>query len=333
MTKNVIKVDAETLKKVEAEINSKQLAEFTKGLTDKQKKVLSDTQNKVESVETNSISNETANLSIIKNISIDLKNVLPLDRFFEGTNFKSLKECDWSNALMLKFTNKVLIFMMGKNADEIQKDNPLYFRALRDNASSIILNLIYDVIKVDEDGNAFNNPIGRKPKAINFNFKKLQNKVENVEEFKTKFNKEGEDNKYISFNTFEAISRYQLLKVSDADPKTPLLQKLNAVNNFINAGNNFYSASQTSEEVEASKEAIFNLFQVAQNSDKFDVLFKALIDLTDDKTFEKFKAFIKSHENKSVKIKMYQAVKFDGAKVKYLQADNSEALVKQLKAL
>ena len=28
---------------------------------------------------------------------------------------------------------------------------------------------------------------------------------------------------------------------------------------------------------------------------------------------------------------MYQAVKFDGAKIKYLQADDTESLIKQLK--
>ena len=73
------------------------------------------------------------------------------------------------------------------------------------------------------------------------------------------------------------------------------------------------------------------MLDVATNSNKYDVLLNALIELTDEDTFEDFKTYIKSFESKSVKINMYQAVKFDGQKVKYLQADTSENLVKQLK--
>ena len=54
---------------------------------------------------------------------------------------------------------------MGKNADTIQRDNPLYYRTLRDVSASVVLNLLYDVIKVDENGKCFNNPIGKKTKG------------------------------------------------------------------------------------------------------------------------------------------------------------------------
>ena len=59
------------------------------------------------------------------------------------------------------------------------------------------------------------------------------------------------------------------------------------------------------------------------NSNKFEILTDTLINLTDEATFKEFKKYIKSFESKSVKIKTYQAVKCDGSKVKYFQADTS----------
>ena len=49
--------------------------------------------------------------------------------------------------------------------------------------------------------------------------------------------------------------------------------------------------------------------------------------------FSEMDYLIKSFENKSVKIKTYQAVKFDGTKVKYLQAEDTPSLIKQLQSV
>ena len=81
-------------------------------------------------------------------------------------------------------------------------------------------------------------------------------------------------------------------------------------------------------------ECFINLLDVANNSNKFEILFDVLINLTDESdNLKEFKKHIKSFENKSVKIKMYQAVKFDGQKVKYLQAIDTPSLIKQLQSV
>ena len=336
-----VKVDAETFKKVQAEITNEQHKELRKNLSVEQSKKLEETDKIITKVETNLIDNENSNLHIIKNLSVDLKNILPLNKMYEGTNFKTLSEFPKNNAFMLRFTNKVLVYLMGKNADTIQRDNPLYFRALRDTTSSIVLNLMYDVIIIDSNNNCFNSPTGRKPKMINFSFKNLYRyikKPKNVSEdisakdyFNSKFNKDGKDTDYISFELFNDISKFILMSIEQADSDVPLLKKVKSINEFVDAGNNFLPTAQQAETVSEIKKCIYNLLDVSSNSKKFDVLLNALIELTDETTYEDFTKFIKSHENKSVKIKMYQAVKFDGTKVKYLQAEDTDSLIKQFK--
>ena len=336
-----IKVDTETFNKVSELVDKEQHENFTKNLNADVKKKLDETDKLILKVESNSIENENSNLHIIKNLSVDLKENLPLNRFYEGTNFKSLKEFEFKNSLMLKFTNKTLCFLLGKNADTIQRDNPLYFRTLRDIAPSVILNLIHNVIII-KDNNCFNDPVGRKPKMINFDFKKLYKyvkKPKNVsdditakEYFNSKFNKEGKDTDYITAETFNDIAKFILMKVEKSEADVPLLTKLNAVNSYIEAGNNYFSDVQQLEQIEASKECIFNLLSVANNSTKYDVLIETLIHLTDENTFDEFKQHIQSLSNQNVK--MYQAVKFDKTnKAKYIKAETTDTFLKQLKAV
>ena len=340
-TKQEKKVDAELLKKQQQKLDAEQHKNLTKNLSVADAKKLDETDKIISKVETNLIDNENSNLHIIKNLSVDLKEILPLNKLYEGTNFKALTEFKFNNSVMLKFTNKVLLFLFGKNADTIQRDNPLYFKALRDTTPSIILELIHGVI-ISKD--CFSSPSGRKPKMINFNFNKIYRYVKKPKSvsdeisakdyFNSKFNKGGKPTDYISFELFNNISKFILMNVEQADGDVPLLRKLNAVNEYIEAGNNYFASEQLDKQVNATKECITNLLDVANNSKKFEILFDALINLTDNsETFEDFKKHIKSFENKSVKIKTYQAVKFDGTKVKYLQADDTPSLIKQLQSV
>ena len=131
-TKEQKKVDAEMLKKQQQILDAEQHKNLTKNLSVADAKKLDETDKIITKVESNLIDNENSNLHIVKNLSVDLKDILPLNKMYEGTNFKALKEFNFNNSIMLKFTNKVLIYLMGKNADTIQRDNPLYFRALRE---------------------------------------------------------------------------------------------------------------------------------------------------------------------------------------------------------
>jgi len=348
LTFKKVKIDPKALKEIEQKLNVEKHKKLRSDLTDVQAKKLDETDKIITKVETNLIDNENSNLHIIKNLSVDLKEILPLNNMYSGTDLqgikdtmKALHELKFNNSVMLKFTNKVLVFLFGKNADTIQSQNPLYFRALRDTTPSIVLNLMHDVIIIDKDNNCFNSPIGRRPKMINFNFKKLYRfikKPKNVSSdisakdyFNSKFNKDGNDYGYISFELFNDISKFILMSIEKADKDVPLLKLLNAVNTYIDAGNNYFAETQVSEQITATKECIYNLLEVATNSDEYDVLLNTLIHMTDKETFKDFKDYVKSFGSKSVKINMYQAVKFDGTKVKYLQADTSEQLVKQLK--
>ena len=337
-TKEEKEVDVALLKKQQQILDAEQHKNLTKSLSVADAKKLDETDKIISKVETNLIDNENSNLHIIKNLSVDLKEILPLNKMYEGTDIKQLDKFKFNNSVMLKFTNKVLLFLFGKNADTVQRDNPLYFKALRDTTPSIILELVHGVI-INKD--CFSSPTGRKPKMINFNFSKIYRYVKKPKSvkddksakdyFNSKFNKGGKPTDYISFELFNNISKFILMNVEQADGDVPLLRKLNAINEYIDAGNNYFASEQLDKQVDATKDCITNLLDVANNSKKFEILFDALINLTDNsETFEDFKKHIKSFESKSVKIKTYQAVKFDGSKVKYLQADDTPSLIKQL---
>ena len=161
------KIDVALIKEQQKLLDKEQHKELKSNLSVEQSKKLDETDKIITKVETNLIDNENSNLDIIKNLSVDLKEILPLNKMYEGTDKKALTEYSFNNSVMLRFTNKVLVYLFGKNADTIQRDNPLYFKALRDTTPSIILELMHGVI-VNRD--CFSTPTGRKPKTINFNF-------------------------------------------------------------------------------------------------------------------------------------------------------------------
>ena len=122
-------VDVDTpVQVVEKEVTIPWFSDDFSKLSEKdQAKKLDETDKIITKVETNLIDNENSNLDIIKNLSVDLKDILPLNKLYEGTNFRVLKEFSFNNSVMLRFTNKVLVYLFGKNADTIQSQNPLYF--------------------------------------------------------------------------------------------------------------------------------------------------------------------------------------------------------------
>ena len=235
------KVDVALIKEQQKLLDKEQHKELKSNLSAEQSKKLEESDKIITRVETNLIDNENSNLDIIKNLSVDLKDILPLNKMYEGIDIKELD--------------------------------------------------------------------------------------------KFKFNKEGKPTDYISFELFNDISKFILMNVEQAEADVPLLKKLKAINDFVEAGNNFLPDVQQAETISELKDCLYNLLDVSVNSNKFEILTDTLINLTDEATFKEFKKYIKSFESKSVKIKTYQAVKFDGSKVKYLQADTSENLVKQLKAV
>ena len=330
MTKKTIKLNEKQFEEINKKIDEEKHNQFVKSLNKEKQSVLEETKKLIEKAESNLLDTENTNLHIVKNISVDLKNALPIEEILQGTDHEKLADFKWNNALLKLFNNKVLIFMMGKNADTIQRDNPLYYRTLRDVSASVVLNLLYDVIKVDENGKCFNNPIGRKPKGIKFNLKKMIKYADDRDYFKKKFNPSDRDDDYISFETFNEIARYIVLKIEKAEEETPLLKKLNAVIQYIDKGNNFYSTTGIADEVEATKDVIHRLFQVACNSQKFNVLNDVLCNLTDNKTYTKFVEFMNKQTKSGVQVKFYPAVKFVNGRQIPITADTPEKLLKQL---
>ena len=79
--------------------------------------------------------------------------------------------------------------------------------------------------------------------------------------FVKKFNPTDEDTLHISFETFNEIARFIVLKIEKAEEDTALLKKLNPVIEYIDKGNNFYSDAGVADEVERQKKQFTDCFR------------------------------------------------------------------------
>ena len=109
MTKKTIKLNEKQFEEINKKIDEEKHNQFVKSLNKNNQSVLEETKKLIEKAESNLLDTENTNLHIVKNISVDLKNILPLDNFFQGTDHEKLADFKWSNALLKTFNNKKAI--------------------------------------------------------------------------------------------------------------------------------------------------------------------------------------------------------------------------------
>ena len=184
MNKTIIK---EIEKKEKAEILDIEIKSFSKNLKKDDLKIVDETIKLVEDQTNGLVKGATTDLQLVYNFSVKMKNLLPLNNMVKGTDIKQFGKIEkFTTAHVKKFTNVVLCYVMGKNPDTINSEDPYFYKVLRNIATSVIFQLKHDVIKHVEN-NAFNNPIGRKPKQIKISM----SMVNQHEDLKKKFNSGG----------------------------------------------------------------------------------------------------------------------------------------------
>jgi len=144
-------------------------------------------------------------------------------------NSNDLKNIDWKklpdnvthNDRLRLFLNLVIIPALKYTTDDLKKNDPFRFEALRDITEAVIASVVNDFIAYDENGNCFTDPVGNQPRQINIKKSKL-NLFGSVEEAKARYNSKGLSPFPLSFEKLKSFSNELLLgrssRVVNNDP-------------------------------------------------------------------------------------------------------------------
>ena len=144
-------------------------------------------------------------------------------------NANDLKNIDWKvtpenvthNDRLRLFLNLVIIPALKYTTDDLKKNDPFRFEALRDITESVIASVIHNFIAYDSEGSCFTDPAGNQPAQINIIRSKL-NLFKSVEEAKARYNSKGLNPFPLSFEKLKSFSSELLLgrssRVTNNDP-------------------------------------------------------------------------------------------------------------------
>ena len=133
-------------------------------------------------------------------------------------NSNDLKNIDWKklpenvthNDRLRLFLNLVIIPALKYTTDDLKKNDPFRFDALRDIAESVLASVIHDFIAYDENESCFTDPVGNQPAQINIKKSKLV-LFKSVEEAKGRYNAKGLSPFPLSFEKLKSFSNELLL--------------------------------------------------------------------------------------------------------------------------
>ena len=165
--------------------------------------------------------------------SNDLKNI----------DWKKLPENTTHNDRLRLFLNLVIIPALKYTTDDLKKNDPFRFEALRDITEAVIASVINDFIAYDENENCFTDPVGNQPRQINIKKSKL-NLFGSVEEAKARYNSKGLSPFPLSFEKLKSFSSELLLgrstRVVNNDPTiSKTNEKLQDIKKEINSNISF----------------------------------------------------------------------------------------------
>ena len=200
----------------------------------------------------------------IKGITLTLGLVNKLTKLFKigGFNLNTflvdkiigsndLKNIDWKvtpenvthNDRLRLFLNLVIIPALKYTTDDLKKNDPFRFDALRDIAESVLASVIHDFIAYDENESCFTDPVGNQPAQINIKKSKLV-LFKSVEEAKGRYNAKGLSPFPLSFEKLKSFSNELLLgrssRVTNNDPTiSKTNEKLQDIKKEINSNISF----------------------------------------------------------------------------------------------
>ena len=188
-------------------------------------------------------------------------------------NSNDLKNIDWKvtpenvthNDRLRLFLNLVIIPALKYTTDDLKKNDPFRFEALRDITESVIASVIHNFIAYDSEGSCFTDPAGNQPAQINIIRSKL-NLFKSVEEAKARYNSKGLNPFPLSFEKLKSFSSELLLgrssRVVNNDPTiSKTNEKLQDIKKEIASNISFTQVDPK------AKEAVKKLAEVKKNNE------------------------------------------------------------------
>ena len=223
--------------------------------------------------------------------SNDLKNI----------NWKKLPENVTHNDRLRLFLNLVIIPALKYTTDDLKKNDPFRFEALRDISESVLASVIHDFIAYDSEGSCFTDPVGNQPAQINIKKNKLV-LFKSVEEAKARYNAKGLSPFPLSFEKLKSFSSELLLgrstRVTNNDPTiSKTNEKLQDIKKEINSNISFTQVDPK------ATEAVKKLDQTKRDNDVLETfrlvcsLIDKLIVNSEFKTVQKLALYIMNNKH------------------------------------
>jgi hypothetical protein len=201
-------------------------------------------------------------------------------------NTNDLKNIDWKklpenvthNDRLRLFLNLVIIPALKYTTDDLKKNDPFRFEALRDITEAVIASVVHDFIAYDSEGSCFTDPVGNQPAQINIKKNKLI-LFKSVEEAKARYNAKGLSPFPLSFEKLKSFSNELLLgrssRVVSNDPTiSKTNEKLQDIKKEINSNISFTQVDPK------ATEAVKKLDQTKRDNDVLET-FRLVCSLID----------------------------------------------------
>ena len=239
------------------------------------------------------VSGKIKGITLTLGLVSDLTKLYKIDGFSLNTFLvdkiiqkNSLKDIDWKvtpegvthNDRLRLFLHLVIIPALKYSTDDLKKNDPFRYDALRDITESVIASVINDFIAYDETENCFTDPVGNQPRQINIKKNKLV-LFRSVEEAKARYNSKGLSPFPLSFEKLKSFSSELLLgrstRVVNNDPTiSKTNEKLQDLKKEINSNITFTQVDPK------ATEAVKKLSQVKRENEAVETfrLISSLID-------------------------------------------------------
>jgi len=224
-------------------------------------------------------------------------------------NSNDLKNIDWKklpenvthNDRLRLFLNLVIIPALKYTTDDLKKNDPFRFEALRDIAEAVLASVINDFIAYDENGNCFTDPVGNQPRQINIKKNKLI-LFESVEEAKVRYNAKGLSPFPLSFEKLKSFSNELLLgrssRVVSNDPTiSKTNEKLQDIKKEINSNISFTQVDPKATEAVKKLDQVKKDNEILESFRLVSSLIDKLIVNSEFKTVQKIALYIMNNKH------------------------------------
>jgi len=230
------------------------------------------------------------------------------EAILEDIDFKILPKNITHNDRLRLFLNLVLIPILKTSVDDMKKNDPFKYDALRDIAESVLASIINDFIYYDDKDNCFSAPVGNRPCQIRIKHDSLL-LFDKSQDAKKRYNSEDHSPFQLSFEKLKNFSHELLTGRAERSTKekditvTKVNEKLVNLKEEINSNVSFNQVITKKPDGTDVKPAIVTLEKEKRKKEieemellVFSIINKLAVN-SEFKSIQKIALFIATHKN------------------------------------